>query len=65
MAIEVVDSKPHPSVVREKICSGCGSTLRFTPNDIKTEKSYDYTGDWYVYSIRCPQCNTKLGVKAP
>lgn len=66
MAIEVVDSTPHPSVVREKICTSCGVTLRYTPKDIVTGKSYDYTGDWdYVYSIQCPRCGVKLGVKAP
>lgn len=73
MAIEVVDSTPHPSVVREKICTSCGVTLRYTPKDIVTSYSYDYTGYsydytgyWdYVYSIQCPRCGEKLGVKAP
>ncbi len=63
MAVIVIDSKPHPSVVKEKICRNCGATLQYTPQDVATKKDYDYTGSFDVVRyIKCPQCSKDVNV---
>jgi DNA-directed RNA polymerase subunit RPC12/RpoP len=61
--VNIVSRVPHPSVVKEVICRNCGSTLTYTPVDIKQIKVSDYGGGVDVeHVIECPVCNHKIGV---
>ena len=62
--IKVISNVPHKSVVKECICRNCGSTLEYTPNDVKETTSTDYGGgtDTY-YHIDCPTCMKRVYVK--
>lgn len=64
MAIRIIDTQPHKSVVKEIVCRNCGVTLEYTPNDVKDYISHDYGGgsDTYYY-IPCPSCNHKVSIK--
>ena len=60
MAVTVVSTVPHPSVVKEVICKNCGSTLNYVPADIKEEVHTDYGGGRdTVHFIKCPVCGNK------
>lgn len=61
--VTVVSSVPHASVVRETICGNCGSTLRYTPNDVQKEVHRDYGGGVDTeHFIQCPACGKKAYV---
>lgn len=62
--VTVVSTTPHPSVVKEAICKKCGSTLQYTPLDVKRDCTTDYTGskDYYNF-ITCPICHNEVHVK--
>lgn len=61
--IKIIDTKPHKSVVKEVVCKNCGSTLEYTPSDVKRDYSTDYTGDRDYYNyINCPSCSHKIVV---
>jgi len=62
--VKVVNTVPHPSVVKEVVCRSCGATLEYVPNDIQEGKSYDYTGDYdIIHFIKCPPCGHEIQVK--
>ena len=62
--VTVVSTNPHPSVVKETVCRNCGATLQYVPNDIREEKSRDYTGCVDIdHYIQCPPCGKKVYVK--
>lgn len=64
MTVTIVDPTPDPSVVKHVICRKCGVKLAYVPNDIKTYKHTDYTGDTDTYHyILCANCNDKVHVK--
>jgi DNA-directed RNA polymerase subunit RPC12/RpoP len=59
--VRVVKSEPHPSVVKEVICSNCGATLEYIPKDIKQRIEGDYTGGSdQINFIECPQCSHEI-----
>jgi len=61
--MRVISRDPHPSVVKEKICTNCGVTLEYVPADIQTKIVSDYTGSKDSYSyITCPECKQDLSV---
>ena len=62
--VRIVKVEPHPTVVKEAICKGCGATLEYVPNEVVSEyhRDYDGGGDTY-YHIVCPNCNKKVNVK--
>lgn len=63
MAIKVIKTEPHNSVVKEHVCKHCGSTLQYTPVDVKERRVSDYLGDIDVFEfIVCPVCNDKQTV---
>ncbi len=65
MAIEVLDDKPDPSVLRIVICKNCGRKLRYAPIDVQSRVVTDYSGDSdTIYWIDCP-CKAKPNVKMP
>jgi hypothetical protein len=66
MAIEVIDDKPDPSVVKELVCKKCGARLRYVPLDVRQTTHVDYGGgsDTY-YWIDCPRCKNANSVKQP
>jgi hypothetical protein len=64
MVIRVVEEKPDPSVIKRKVCSNCGVTLEYVPNDVQDGYDTDYTGsrDSYRY-IMCPKCSKEVRVR--
>ena len=36
MVVKVVKTEPAPKVVKQIVCSHCGATLEYVPNDIRT-----------------------------
>lgn len=61
--MRVISKDPHHSVVKEKICTNCGATLEYVPNDVKSKTTSDYTGSKETWRyITCPECNKELGV---
>jgi len=61
--VMIVKREPDSSVNKEEICSKCGVTLSYVPNDVIEDYTTDYTGgrDDYNY-IKCPNCGSKLKV---
>ena len=56
--MKVVDSNPHPSVIKYVVCKNCGATLECVPNDIKRKIVTDYAGGKDVYDVvTCCVCN--------
>lgn len=63
MAIKIIDTVPHHSVVKEVICRHCGVTLQYTPSDVKSRVVSDYTGSTDTYRhITCPACSTDIEI---
>jgi DNA-directed RNA polymerase subunit RPC12/RpoP len=61
MAVQIIDPKPHHSVVKEVLCRDCGVKLSYTPNDIKRKSHTDYTGGTDEYkTIKCPSCSNTI-----
>lgn len=61
--VQVISTKPHPSVVKQKICRNCGATLEYTPNDIQKRKSTDISGYVDIDNfIQCPNCHKEVFV---
>lgn len=62
--VTVVNTIPHPSVVKEVICRNCGATLQYVPKDIQSHYSRDIDGGGdFQYWINCPPCGNKVTVK--
>lgn len=60
----MVSTIPHASVVKEVICSNCGSTLQYVPNDVKSRMHSDYTGCTEIVTyIECPVCSKEIIVR--
>ena len=61
--MRIVSNIPHPSVVRELICTNCGVTLEYVPADIEERIEKDYTGGTdRIHFITCPSCKVKINV---
>ena len=59
--VTVVNTVPHPSVIKEVVCRNCGATLSYVPADVKKEIHKDYGGGSdTIYYIRCPPCSHKV-----
>lgn len=61
----VIHKDPSPQVVKEAVCrDGCGATIGYVPNDIKSVycRDYDGSGDRYIY-ILCCICEKKIFIK--
>jgi DNA-directed RNA polymerase subunit RPC12/RpoP len=64
MMVRVVKTEPHPSVVKEVVCSYCGATLEYVPADRKQKQVSDYIGDKETVNyIVCPPCGHEVEVK--
>lgn len=62
--VKVISTVPHPSVVKEAICKHCGSTLQYTPMDVKEQSYRDYDGSQETLkTITCPTCTYTVFVK--
>ena len=62
--VRVVNSDPHPSVVKEVVCKNCGATLEYVPADVQKKTVSDYLGDRdIVHFIKCPPCGHEITVK--
>lgn len=61
--IKIINDQPAANVVKQCICSDCGVTLEYTPNDTMVEVHTDYTGDTDRYRfLICPKCTNKFSV---
>jgi DNA-directed RNA polymerase subunit RPC12/RpoP len=62
--VKVVSTNPHESVVKRIVCSHCGATLEYVPNDVKKQTYTDYSGcpSGYNY-ITCPNCSNGVMLK--
>lgn len=59
--VKVISKEPHPSVIKQIICKNCGSTLEYTPSDVKQRSVSDYLGDIDIVKyINCPECNHEV-----
>jgi DNA-directed RNA polymerase subunit RPC12/RpoP len=64
--VTVVNSAPHPSVVKEVICRKCGATLSYVPQDVMIDMTTDYPGSHNEWPyIKCPLCSNKISVERP
>ena len=62
--VRIVKVEPHPTVVKEVVCRGCGATLEYVPNEVKSYVSRDYGGGTDVINhITCPNCNKEVTVR--
>jgi DNA-directed RNA polymerase subunit RPC12/RpoP len=60
--VRIVKVEPHPTVLKEAICKGCGATLEYVPNDVK-DRTVSCMGDIDVYRyISCPNCDKEVTV---
>lgn len=61
--VRIVKVEPHPTVLKEAICKGCGATLEYVPNEVQNRSYMDYGGDNnYIEFITCPNCNKEVRV---
>jgi len=64
MAINVISTTPHQSVVKQVICRNCGATLEYTPNDVQSKYVKDYGGGGDMErTITCPPCGKPVHVR--
>ncbi len=64
MAIEVVEDKPDPSIVKSVICRNCGVKLQYLPLDIQRTVYREIDGGSdTAHWITCPKCNARVTVK--
>jgi hypothetical protein len=61
MPVTVLDPGPSHKVAKECTCGGCGATLQYIPNDIRSRNYRDIaqvieTVEW----IDCPLCNKQV-----
>jgi len=50
-------------IEKTTVCKNCGTELGFIPVDVKSERHYDYTGDFDIFKyVKCPNCKKKIGV---
>jgi ribosomal protein S27E len=62
--VTIVKLAPHPDVVKEVVCKGCGATLSYVPNEVQTRTWMDYGGDNNIVDyITCPNCHNEVSVK--
>lgn len=53
----IIDPKPHPSAVREKICHNCGVKFGYTLSEARKRYIRDYGGGGDTYlEVNCPNC---------
>jgi len=64
VTVRVIEPKPDPSVVKRIVCSHCGVTLEYVPNDIK-ERKYTCMGDpsGHTY-VECAQCGKDAVIRS-
>jgi hypothetical protein len=65
MTVKVIKVEPSKEVVKEAICKGCGATLEYVPNDVKSRHGTDYGGgpdgeEW----IDCPNCQQRVVLRS-
>jgi hypothetical protein len=58
MSIKIISEIPHPKVVKQAVCRGCGATLEYVPNDvILLWSGKDYSGGSDgAKGFKCPKC---------
>lgn len=50
--------------VKEVICYQCSAKIEYLMKEVKSFKSYDYTGDFDIENyIECPGCGNQVHVK--
>jgi len=61
----VVSKEPDQSVVKQIICQGCGATVEYVPNDVRTLWSgTDYGGGPDgAEGFDCPGCGKQIHTK--
>lgn len=64
MAVEIIDEKPDPSVLKQVVCKQCRYKLQYLPVDVEV-KSYSCMGETDTTSfIKCPKCKNTIYVKS-
>jgi hypothetical protein len=64
MAIKVISTDPHRSVVKQVVCRNCGATLEYTPADVMQKYVKDYGGGGDMeHTIVCPPCGKPVHVR--
>lgn len=63
--VKVIKEEPDKSVVKQCICRGCGATLEYVPNEVKSHHGTDMSGgpdgqEW----ITCPKCHKKVVLRS-
>ena len=63
MTVKAINVEPDASVVKKKVCTNCGATLEYVPNDVRRASHTDYTGCTdYWNAIDCPECDETLSI---
>jgi len=61
--MEIINETPSDKVAKIVVCTNCGITLKYVPNDTIIEKRTDYTGCSDSYKvITCPKCKKRMTV---
>ncbi len=64
MTIRIIEEKPDPSVVKQRVCYNCGVKMEYLPADVEQRKATDYTGDSEIVRfINCPGCKVELRIR--
>ncbi len=60
--MRIIKKEPDKSVEKRVVCrDGCGATIGYLPNDVKTATCKDISGcseTWH--SITCPNCKKNI-----
>jgi len=58
----VIDKGPDPKVTKTCVCGGCGATIEYVPNDVRTLwEGTDYGGGPDgATGFDCPQCKKQV-----
>jgi hypothetical protein len=65
MAVKIIKIDPIPEVLKQCYCRGCGATLQYTPNDVKSYHGTDIGGgpdgcEWIV----CANCGKDVVLRS-
>ena len=57
----IIDPTPSPEVEKKVVCRGCGATIAYVPNEIKSRHGTDYSGgpDGCTW-VDCPNCTKPI-----
>jgi len=60
--MRIISTKPSKKVEKEAVCKGCGTTVAYVPNDVKSWSGVDMGGSCGGTYLKCPTCKKDIAL---